>query len=467
MLSFIVDILSTPAILVGLMALLGLILQKKPFEDVVRGTCKTIVGFLVLGAGAGFIVSGSLTSFGTLFNYAFDMQGVVPNNEAIVALALKDYAQYTAYIMCFGMVANIVMARFSRMKYIFLTGHHTLYMACMLAVIFSVGGLSGMSLVISAGLILGLIMVISPAICQPTMRKIVNTDEIGFGHFGGAGYWFSAQIGKLFKGGKSSEDIAFPQRVAFLRDTTVAIGFTMIVIFIIVTGVAVNKGLLVDPAMLANPGDLSALFGAGDTKPSWIVWSITKGLSFAGGVYIVLSGVRLILGEIVPAFKGIAEKLVPNAKPALDCPVVFPYAPNAVLIGFLVSFVGGIVGLFILYYINAALIPVALILPGVIPHFFCGATAGVFGNAQGGLKGCIAGAFAHGLLITFLPAIALPVFGALGFANTTFSDADFSVTSIIMGNTAQFITGGGLLIICVILFLLPIIYNFVAPKKVK
>ena len=60
-----------------------------------------------------------------------------------------------------------------------------------------------------------------------------------------------------------------------------------------------------------------------------------KGLSFAGGVYIILSGVRLIIGEIVPAFRGIAEKIVPNAKPAIDCPVVFPYAPNAVLMGFL------------------------------------------------------------------------------------------------------------------------------------
>ena len=76
---------------------------------------------------------------------------------------------------------------------------------------------------------------------------------------------------------------------------------------------------------------------------------------------------RLIIGEIVPAFRGIAEKIVPNAKPAIDCPVVFPYAPNAVLMGFLVSFLGGIVGLFVLGGINKALIPVALILPGVIP----------------------------------------------------------------------------------------------------
>ncbi|VUC76934.1 PTS system ascorbate-specific transporter subunit IIC [Salmonella enterica] len=64
-------------------------------------------------------------------------------------------------------------------------------------------------------------------------------------------------------------------------------------------------------------------------------------ITFAAGVFIILQGVRLILAEIVPAFTGFSEKLVPNARPALDCPVVYPYAPNAVLIGFLFSFLGG------------------------------------------------------------------------------------------------------------------------------
>ena len=434
-------------------------LQKKPIEDIVKGTLKTIVGFLVLTAGSNFLQTGSLNDFGTIFNYAFNMQGVVPNNEAIVSLGLEKFASDTAYIMCIGMIANIVMARFSRLHYIFLTGHHTLYMACMLAVILNVGQLSGPQLWIGGGLVLGLIMVLSPAICQPTMSKITGTDELGFGHFGGVGYWFAAQIGKIFKGkSKSTEETNFPQRISFLRDTTVAIGLTMVIFFTIVTFVAV----VVKDGM--NDPTISAFF-QGETQTHWLVWAITKGLSFAGGVYIILSGVRLIIGEIVPAFRGIAEKIVPGAKPALDCPVVFPYAPNAVLIGFLVSFVGGIVGLFILGGINKSLVPVALILPGVIPHFFCGATAGVFANAQGGLKGCLLGSFLHGLLITFLPAICMPVMGSLNFANCTFSDADFSVAGIILGNIAQFIQGGGLFVVCIVLYLIPIVYNLVAPKK--
>lgn len=60
---FIVNVLSTPAILVGLVALLGLVLQKKPIEELVKGTLKTIVGFLVLFARASFLQSGSLLAF--------------------------------------------------------------------------------------------------------------------------------------------------------------------------------------------------------------------------------------------------------------------------------------------------------------------------------------------------------------------------------------------------------------------
>ncbi|EOT5954808.1 PTS transporter subunit IIC, partial [Escherichia coli] len=79
------------------------------------------------------------------------------------------------------------------------------------------------------------------------------------------------------------------------------------------------------------------------------------------------------------------------------------------------------------------LLNMTVIIPGVVPHFFVGAAAGVFGNATGGRRGAILGAFAQGLLITFLPVFLLPVLGDIGFANTTFSDADFGALGILLG----------------------------------
>jgi ascorbate PTS system EIIC component len=407
------DILSQPAVLIGLFALIGLLAQRRPSTEVITGSLKATIGFLILGAGANTLVA-ALSNFSSIFTHAFNITGVIPNNEAIVSLAQKTFGAETAMIMVFGMLVNILLARITPLKYIFLTGHHTMFMACMLSAILVGAGFSGVTLVLIGSIILGSVMVVFPAMAQPFMKKITGSEEVALGHFGTTGYVVSALIGKLVgKPENSTEEMNFPKGLMFLRDTTVATSLTMLILFLIT-------------AIVAGPEFIHANVSGGQ---NYILFAILQSLTFAAGVYIVLAGVRMIIGEIIPAFKGFADKIVPNAKPALDCPIVFPYAPIAVIIGFISSFVAGIVGMFILTAMSAT-----VIIPGVIPHFFCGATAGVFGNATGGKRGAIAGSFVHGLLITFLPVLLLPVLGALGYANTTFGDADFGIVGILFGN---------------------------------
>ena len=447
-LNFIQQVLSTPAIFVGLIALLGLLLQKKDAQTCFKGTIKTILGFVVLNAGAS-VVQEAIIPFGNLFQIAFGVEGVVPNNEAITSLGLTDFAVQTASIFALGMCFNIVLARFSKLKYIFLTGHHALYMSCLIAILMSIAGLEGPMLIVTGAMLLGLVMAIFPALMQPTIRKITGDDSLALGHFGSGCYWLSAQIGKLFGRDDqttTTEDINFPQGLSFLRENTISIAIAMFLCYIIVAAVAVFK----------VPMEAAEIFG-GD---NWVLYSILKSITFSAGIYIVLAGVRMLINEIVPAFKGISEKLVPNAKPALDCPIVFPYAPNAVLIGFFCSFVGGIAALAVLALMGHAGLSVAIILPGAVLHFFCGATAGVCGNATGGLKGCVAGAFVHGVIATFLAAGLYPILGAMGFANTTFSDTDFTLVGIVFGNLMKIVSGNTLMVIVVILFILPIAYNY-------
>lgn len=409
------DVLSVPAVLVGLVALIGLIAQRKSATDSIKGTLKTIMGFIILGAGAGVVVA-SLNFFSEMFQQGFGIEGIVPNNEAVVSIAQKAFGKEMALIMLFGMVVNIIIARVTKWKYIFLTGHHTLYMGIMIAAILAAGGMSGVGLVALGSVILGAVMVFFPAIAQPFMKSITGTDEVAFAHFGTTGYVLAGYIGKWFGNKeKSTEDMKLPKALSFLRDTPVAIAFTMGIIFLI-SAIAAGK-------------EFTEQLSGGQ---HYLVFSVIQAITFAAGVYIILQGVRMVLAEIVPAFKGIAEKLVPNAKPALDCPVVFPYAPTAVLIGFLSSFAAGVIGMFILMALD-----LTVIIPGVVPHFFCGATAGVFGNATGGRRGAILGGFFHGLLITILPVLLMPVLGDLGYANTTFSDADFGVVGILLGNVLK------------------------------
>jgi PTS system ascorbate-specific IIC component len=370
------------------------------------------MGFLILGAGAG-VVSGALAHFGTMFEFAFDIRGVIPNNEVIVALAQGSLGTQTATIMLCGMLLNILFARITPFKYIFLTGHHMLFMACLFAAVLNTGGMSGAPLIAVGALLLGTWMTISPAILQRYVKQITGTDDIAVGHFGSVGYWVAGTVGKLTGDkSKSTEDVKVPQSLGFLRDSSVAISITMAIMFVLT---ALFAGQDFVQTNLSNGGN-------------FIVFALIQAITFAAGVFVILAGTRMLIAEIVPAFKGIADKIVPNARPAMDCPVVFPFAPNAVIIGFLSSFVAGIISMFLL-----PLFGLAVIVPGLVPHFFCGATAGVFGNATGGRRGAIIGAFVQGILISFLPAILIPVLGSLGFEGTTFGDADFGVLGTILG----------------------------------
>ncbi|NJI01896.1 PTS ascorbate transporter subunit IIC, partial [Staphylococcus agnetis] len=275
-LDFIVDILSQPAILVALIAFIGLMVQKKPASVVTSGTIKTILGFLILSAGAGVVVQ-SLEPFGKIFQHAFGVQGVVPNNEAIISIALEKYGTTAALIMVFGMLVNIFIARFTNLKYIFLTGHHTFYMAAFLAIILTVGKVNNTLTIVIGALILGLIMSVFPALAQPTMRKITGNDQVALGHFGTVSYWAAGEIGKLFKGkSKSTEDIQFPKGLSFLRESTISISITMVLLYLIASLFAgvdyVHKSISHDQ--------------------NFIVFSLIQGVTFAAGVFIILTGVR-------------------------------------------------------------------------------------------------------------------------------------------------------------------------------
>lgn len=284
-------------------------------------------------------------------------------------------------------------------------------MAALLVVLLNLAGYSSAVSISAASVLLALTLTLLPAAVQWVMRKVTQSDDFALGHFGSLGGLFAALIGKLVgRGSRSTEDFVLPKTLMFFRETTVSIVVTMLPLFLIVSWYALKR---------FGVETFNQITGA---QQGFVIFSLMQALTFAAGIYIVLQGVRLILGEILPAFKGISDKLVPDAKPALDCPIVFPYAPNAVILGFLASFVGGLVGLAI-----CGAMSWTIVLPGVIPHFFCGATAGVFGNATGGRRGCVVGAFAHGILITLLPLLLISAFDSAGFVNTTFGDTDLMV----------------------------------------
>lgn len=411
LLKFIVfDILGVTPLLVGFIALIGLLIQRKPIEKVLSGTFKTIVGFLVFAGGAGIAVT-SLGNFQTLFSDGFGLNGVMPLAEALTGLAQTKFAMCVSLIMVVGFGWNLFFARVTPFKYIFLTGQHNLYLSALLTVTLKALGYSDVTTIIVGSILLGLAACVYPAIAQPWMRKITGNDEIAMGHYVTLAYALSGWIGsKVGDPKQSTEKLNLPGWLGIFKDYIVSVSISVSIFYYIA---ALAAG---EEAVTAAAGGMH-----------WLVYPLFQSLTFTASLYIIITGVRLLLSEIVPAFLGISEKFIPNAKPALDCPVVFPYAPTATVLGFISSFVGGLVVMGVLASIGQT-----VIIPVAIPYFFIGATAAVFGNASGGWKGAIAGSFVTGILIGIGPALIYPIMESVGLSGTSFPETDFVALGLVV-----------------------------------
>jgi PTS system ascorbate-specific IIC component len=146
-----------------------------------------------------------------------------------------------------------------------------------------------------------------------------------------------------------------------------------------------------------------------------------------------------MLNELIPAFKGISEKLVPGVIPALDCSVLFKFGKSSIILGFLSMFAGSLIGLSLqLFLLKTS----NIIIPGLLPCFFSGGAAGVVGNNVGGFKGAIIGPLITGILLTL----------GTGFL-VNFTDADLLATGATFGDPSYATTG------LIVSFILKIIYS--------
>jgi PTS system ascorbate-specific IIC component len=371
-LNFVVEFFGTPAIVLGLVALIGLVVQRKPFKDVFVGTLKTILGFLIMLAGIGTLIS-ALAPVSDLVFAAYGLEGFFPQDEAVVAAVAPVLGRETALILAFGFLVNVLLARITPWKYIYLTGHMMWIHAGVWAITLHVMGLPFIWVVVIGTIVQGLYTTLFPAWAQPFMRKITGSDDIGFGHGQTLLNVVAGYLGR-FVGNpeQSAEEVKMPSGLEFFRDMSVSMSIIMLLVSV--------------PAVLVvGPGYVEENISGGQ---NFLIFAILQALGFTAGVLILLQGVRMFIADLVPAFKGIADKVIPGAVPALDCPVIYPYAPTALLIGLVTGTIAQLVAIALIIGLGWA-VP----LPNMIGAFFASGSGAIFGNSTGGIKGAILGGF--------------------------------------------------------------------------
>ena len=370
--------------------------------------------FNIGSASIGSIVN----NFTKLFNNGFGIDGVTTQVEVATGMALNTYGTEVAMVVLVGFVANLLFAKFTPFKAIFLTGQHFLYFACVLALVFIAHEFNSFWTILFGGIVLGLCGAALPTIAQPFMRKITGDDSIAMGHFNTIGYALAGCIGKLFAKSKENDEakeIKLPKFFSLFRDFVFSIALFMVVLFYIAVFANVFTGQLEFVTKMSG-------------NDVWFIYPLLQGLQFAAAMSVLIYGVRQFIAEITAAFVAISEKYIPDSKPAVDCPAIFPYAPTAVVIGFVGSFLGGLFAMFLMVLFKS---PVIMI-PAAGICFFSGGTSGVFGNAYGGWKGALAGSFVVGIALVALPLVLYPMFSTLGISGASFPNVDYNIVGVII-----------------------------------
>jgi PTS system ascorbate-specific IIC component len=221
----------------------------------------------------------------------------------------------------------------------------------------------------------------------------------------------------------STEKLHLPKRLSFFMDVNVSTALIITVILLLAEAAAGIRGqfkAVTDAVASTSLPGMNTYFAGMAVNP-WI-WGILAGLTFAAGIAILLYGVRMFLAEIVPAFKGISERLIPGARPALDVPMVFSYAPQAVMVGF----VSGTIVFLILMGVFAA-VGWFVLVPPMIMLFFPGGGAGVFGNAFGGWRGAALGGALNGLFLAVGQAVCWGMWSHTAPQLATLADPDWYI----------------------------------------
>lgn len=456
---FATNILQQPAWMIGLIVLLGYLLLRKPWYDVLGGTIKAVVGYMILAVGSGGLVSNFRPVLtGLKDRFQLDAMVIDPyfGQNAVTAGVEEVFGKPFSQVMMLLLIAfvvNIILVRlrkYTKLRSLFTTGHVQVQQASTAywLILFALPALAtnNTALLLVMALVLGLYWAVgSNLTIKPTQEL---TDGAGFclGHqqiigvafFSWiAGKMHESQVKKGKKVSKKIEDIELPGFMSIFNENMVCTALLMTGFFGVIL-LILGKDYLIGAEFMKE-------------GQSFLFYILTTCLNFAVYLAILQLGVRTFVTELTQSFQGIASKLLPGSVPAVDCAVSYGFgSPNAVPIGFLAGAVGQFLAIGALILLKS---PV-LVIAGFVPVFFDNATIAVFANNKGGLKAAIVLPFISGLCQVFGSAFIASWVGMAAYGGYL-GMWDWAVVWPVFTVAMKFLSYAGLAIVVIVLLVIP------------
>ena len=259
--------------MIGLIVLIGYVLLKKPWYDVLGGTLKAVIGYMILAVGSSGLVNNFrpvLVGLGERFN--LDAMVIDPyfGQNAVTAGVEEVFGKPFSQVMILLLLAfiiNIVLVRFrkiTKLRSLFTTGHVQVQQASTAywLILFALPGLltNNTALLIVMAVVLGLYWAVgSNLTIKPTQEL---TDGAGFclGHqqimgvalfSWSAGKWHEHDVKKGKKASRKIEDIELPGFMSIFNENMVCTALLMTLFFGIIL-LLLGRDYLTEAGFLAE-----------------------------------------------------------------------------------------------------------------------------------------------------------------------------------------------------------------------
>lgn len=454
---FATNVLQQPAFMIGLIVMIGYILLKKPWYDVLAGVIKAIVGYLILTVGSSGLTNNFrpvLVGLRDVFNIDamvidpyFGQNAVTAGVEEVFGKGFGD----AMILLLIAFIVNILLVRFSKytkLRALFTTGHVQVQQAATAywLIMFALPGLisNNVALLVVMAVILGAYWAVGSNLLIKPCQEV--TDGAGFtlAHqqmFGVAlNYWLAEKLFGNKKNGKKVkkiDDIELPGFMSIFNENMVCTSILMLVFFGAILCI-LGRDYLVEGGFMEE--------GA-----SMVFYVIQTCLYFAVYLAILQLGVRTFVTELTASFQGIADRLLPGSVPGVDCAVIFGFgSANAVPLGFLAGFLGQIIAIALLIVLKSP----TLVICGFVPVFFDNATIAIFANERGGIKAALILPFISGLCQVFGSALIAGWVGMAAYGGYL-GMWDWAVVWPVMTVVMEFLSYAGVVVVAVALLIIP------------